>query len=77
MAPTAYLTNRPPVIEVVDPVMAEVLRKKTEAERLAISWSLWDFARRLIGATLRSEHADWTEAQVQRETTRRMAHESR
>lgn len=77
MRNSSQLDRRKPVIEVMDPVMADILRNKTEGERLAISWSMWEFARDMLHNHLRSEHPDWAEAQVHHEAARRLAHETR
>ena len=61
-------------LEVVDETMAQVLRDKTEAERLAIANGLWVFARDLLRSVLRQEHPDWTDEQLQREAARRLSH---
>ncbi len=61
-------------IEVVDDVMAEILRRKTPAERLQIAFNLWRSARKQIAGCLRSLHPDWDEAQIDRETARRLSH---
>ena len=60
-------------IEIVDRQMAEVLAAKTEAERLAISWGMWRSARRVLTQLLTSEHPDWSNEEVQREVSRRLA----
>jgi hypothetical protein len=61
-------------IEVVDDIMAEVLRKKTPAERLAIGFGLWRSARMLLRGQLRSLHPEWDAAQLDREVARRLSH---
>lgn len=63
-----------PPWEMIDDAMAAILRRKTEAERLAIAFGMWDFARDMIRANLRVEHPDWTAKQVQREAARRLSH---
>jgi len=63
---------RQPVVEVIDAKMVEVLRNKTPQERLEIAFGMWDFAAEMIQANLRRENAGWTDAEVQRETARRM-----
>lgn len=65
---------RPDQIEVVDDAMAEVLRRKTGEERLKIAFGLWSSARRMLLAYLRSEHPDWSEAQINCEAARRLSH---
>jgi hypothetical protein len=61
-------------IEVVDDDMAAILRSKTGAERLAMASDLFASARRMIASHLAAEHPDWTDEQVQRETSRRISH---
>ena len=68
--------GRRPCIEVVDPLMARVLRDKTPAERLAIAWGLWKFARDTLRRSVAAQHPDWPEDDVKREAVRRMVHES-
>jgi hypothetical protein len=63
-------------IEVVDEKMAEVLRRKTGAERLQIAYGLFRTAQRLIRSRLRSQHPSWDEAQINAETARRISHGS-
>ena len=61
-------------IEVLDDAMAEVLRRKTPAERLAIGFGLWRSARTLLPGQLASLHPEWDAPQVDREVTRRLSH---
>jgi len=68
--------NRVPCIEHLDPMMVEVLRQKTPAERLAIAWGLWEFARTTLRRQVAAQHPDWMEYEVHREATRRLVHES-
>lgn len=60
--------------EILDDRMAEVLRRKTPAERLEMTFAMWWFARDLVRASIREEHPDWSEDEVGRETARRMSH---
>ncbi len=61
-------------IEVLDDAMAEVLRRKTPAERLAIGFGLWRSARILLRGQLASLHPDWNEERLSREVVRRLSH---
>jgi hypothetical protein len=61
-------------VEVVDDDMARILRSKTGAERLAMASAMFASARRMIASHLAAEHPDWTDEQVQRETSRRISH---
>lgn len=59
-------------IEVVDDKVAEILRKKTGQERLEMVWDSWNFFYRVIGASLKSSHPEWTQEQIQKEIARRV-----
>ena len=59
-------------IEVLDDEVAEVLRRKTPAERMALVGEAWDFARRWVRAAVRAEQPDWDESAVQAEVSRRL-----
>lgn len=60
-------------IEVMDDAMADVYRPKTVAERLRIANQMFEFARRMIRGQVQGAHPDWTDAQVVRETARRLS----
>ena len=60
--------------EIMDDAMADKLRQKTAAERLRIAGRLWKSARVIVRGAIRTEHPDWTEAQVNHEIARRMSH---
>jgi hypothetical protein len=61
-------------IEVVDDVMAEVLRQKTPAERVAIGQGIWNSANRMIVGILKGQHPEWTDELIQIEAARRLSH---
>ncbi len=61
-------------IEVIDDAMAEVLRRKTPAERLAIGFGLWRSARKLLRGQLASLHPEWDSERLNREVARRLSH---
>lgn len=61
-------------IEVMDEAMAEVLRRKTPAERIGIGFALWTSAQRMLQAHLASSHPEWDRARVSREVARRLSH---
>ncbi|MEX0713474.1 MAG: hypothetical protein WD278_14050 [Pirellulales bacterium] len=60
-------------MECLDPLMADVLRAKSEAERLATGAGMWRSARDMLGRLLRAEHPEWSLDMLQRETARRMS----
>ena len=61
-------------IEVIDDAMAEILRRKTPAERLAIGFGLWRSARKLLRGQLASLHPEWDSERLNREVARRLSH---
>jgi len=61
-------------IEIIDDLMADILRRKSPAERLAIANGMWRFARNMLQATIEREHPDWTFDQVNRLVARRLSH---
>lgn len=60
-------------IEVIDDAMAEVLRRKTPAERLAIGFGLWRSAQKLLRGQLASLHPEWDEQRLVHEVARRLS----
>jgi len=61
-------------IEVVDDEMAEVLRRKTAAERIRIGFSLWTSARNMLMVHLKSTHPEWNKERLNREVAGRLSH---
>ena len=68
------MPRRPEVrrIEVVDEAVAEVLRRKTPAERVAMIQASNRTMRLLIAGHLRALHPEWDDQAVAREVARRM-----
>jgi hypothetical protein len=60
--------------DVLDDSMAAILRAKTPAERLAIAFGMWRFARDLMLRTTAAQHPLWSPAEVARHVARRMSH---
>jgi len=56
------------------PEQIAALRKMTPAKRLALAEQLYWSAREWKATWLRSQHADWSEEQVQREVTHIFRH---
>ena len=52
---------------------AEILRRKTPAERLALANDLCRAVRDMMLQSVRSAHPDWTNDEVKREVARRIA----
>ena len=66
--------SAPRNLELLDDAMAQVLREKSVAQRLAIGNSLWIYARDLMQSVLRQEHPEWSDEEIQRRVARRMSH---
>jgi hypothetical protein len=60
-------------IEVVDEMVAAILRRKTPAERIAMAAASHRTARAMLTARLRAQNADWTDERVEEEVARRMS----
>lgn len=60
-------------IEVVDDEMAEVLRSKTPAERIAIGFRMWTSTHDMLMAHLRHTHPEWDLKRVELEVARRLS----
>lgn len=61
-------------IEVVDDIMAEVLRNKTPAERIRIGFGLWTSARKMLFSHLGSTHPEWDAERLNKEIAKRLSH---
>lgn len=61
-------------IEAVDQAMAEVLRRKTPAERLAIVFGIWESVRTMLLTQLAERHPERSPEEIRREVARRMSH---
>jgi hypothetical protein len=61
-------------IEVMDDRMAEILRRKTPEEKMAMANAMWRSARTMLVFSLRQARPDWTAEQINREIARRMLH---
>jgi len=63
---------RRPCVEVLDPRVVEILRRKTPAERVAMIFEANRTMRLRLEGHLRSRHPDWDDAAITREIARRM-----
>jgi hypothetical protein len=73
-APAPACRLDPRQIEVMDPDMVPVLRRKTPAERLQNSYAIWESACSMLQSHLSHTHRDWTPEHVRREVAHRMSH---
>ncbi len=68
------MSRREQVVEIIDPMMLECLRRMTPGQRLAQASSMWETARIMVRSAVIRQFPDWDDAQIQRETARRMSH---
>jgi hypothetical protein len=57
-----------------DEAMINIYKNKAPYQRLEIAFALWTFARSLVRGGLRAKHPDWSEREIEDETSRRMLH---
>lgn len=67
-----YVAGQRFYMEVVDDVMAAVLRQKTPYQRLLIADRLWTSARSLVRATIISKEPNLSETEVDRRIAQRL-----
>ena len=67
-----YAPGQPFYMEVVDDVMAAVLRQKTPYQRLLIADRLWTSARSLVRAAIISKEPNLAETEVDRKIAQRL-----
>lgn len=67
------MSERRPVVELLDPLVVECLKRMTPAQRLAQVSRLWRSARIIIRGSVRQQHPDWSEAHVDQEVAWRMS----
>lgn len=59
--------------EIIDDQMAEILRRKTDLQRLRSVDSFWRSARAILRAAILTEHSDWDIAKINKEVARRIS----
>ena len=64
----------PGQIEVVDDVIAGILREKTPAERIQIGFTLWTSAQQMLKSHLKNTHPDWDAKKIECEVAKRLSH---
>ena len=68
------MNSLPVEFEILDDSMAQILRQKSEAERLRIAGRMWKSARVILRGAIQTEHPDWDVEQVNREIDYRLSH---
>jgi hypothetical protein len=66
-------TMDPRRIEVVDEAVAEILRRKTPAEKIEMAFGCSRLIRQVIEGRIRSLHPGWTDEEVAKEVSRRIS----
>jgi len=64
--------QRAVVVELMDPVMVEIIQKMTPAQRLAIAFRMWESARRIVRSGVQYQHPDWSDEKIEQEISLRM-----
>jgi hypothetical protein len=59
-------------IEVIDDLTAEIVRRMTPAQKMAMVDQLVRFGRGLMAAGVRADHPGWSANQIDREVARRL-----
>lgn len=62
-----------PPFEIISDQMAEILRRKTEAQRLRSVDAFWKSARSILRAAILSAHPHWSVQEVNAEIARRIS----
>ncbi len=68
------MSQRKPVVEIIEPMMVECLRRMTPAQRLGQAFAMWDTACVIVRGAVRREHPEFGEEEVLREAARRLSH---
>lgn len=61
-------------IEVIDDVVADILRRKTPAERIQIACDLWTSVHDMLIIHLKKTHPEWNPRKIEQEVARRLSH---
>ena len=68
------MDKREPVVEILDPIVVECLRRLSPEQRLVQAFNMWDSAVAIVRAAVRQQHPEFDEAAVLRESARRLSH---
>jgi hypothetical protein len=59
-------------IEILDPVVAGILRSKSPEERIQLAYDCNRLVRERLASHLASEHSDWTTEQIRKAVAERL-----
>lgn len=68
------MKTREPVVEVMDDMVADIMRQKTLQQRLRIVFGMCRSARVLIRGAVTQEHPEWSIDKINHEIARRISH---
>lgn len=60
--------------EMMDPLMIDVLRQKTAAERFQMAARMWSGAHAMLSELMKTQHPDWSLVERQAEVAKRLSH---
>lgn len=63
---------KPHQIEIVDDDVANILRRKTVTERIALAFDACETLRGIVTGGVKHQNPSWTDAQIKKEVARRM-----
>lgn len=66
------MADRPIKLEPFDERQVEIYRGMTGAQRLEVSWQMWDWARQLVRTRLASQHPDWDDARLEQAASKEL-----
>jgi hypothetical protein len=61
-------------VEVLDDIMANILKQKSPAERIKMGFGLWIAARNMLISHLGKTHPEWDSERIKKEAARRLSH---
>lgn len=70
------MQDRVPIIEVIDDVQADLIRRTPGWQRLEAASEMHQFAMGVVTASVRSRYPDWSETQIKHEVFRRVMGEA-
>ena len=68
------MSTRTPVVEILDPIVVECLKRMTPQERLLQAFRFWETGRAMVWGSVRQQYPEWSDDQVEREAARRLSH---
>jgi len=64
-----------PVVEVIDDDVAEIYRRMSGEQRMALAFDIWETAHAMVRMSIKHEHPDWEDSKIDSAVLRRMSHD--